>query len=142
MEIIKRLYLTCQHEKVPEFLLKGGSGEDNLLFREAVYLILVPIMAQPMTIRYYLRSIMLFPQRISLCTFTVCCSLLVSVQFKYCLPIIIEYGTKFALSGPINISFIHRAARHFNCCLPSYDSMNIYFKKLKTKQNNHRVTVY
>lgn len=39
------LHLTCQHEKVPEFLLKRGGGEDNLLFREAVYLILVPIMA-------------------------------------------------------------------------------------------------
>lgn len=97
MEIIKRLHLTCQHEKVPEFLLKGGSGEDNLLFREAVDLILVPIMAQPMTIRYYLRPIMLFPWRISLCTFTVCCTMLVSVQFKYCLLIIIEYGTKFTL---------------------------------------------
>lgn len=45
MENIKRLHLTCQHEKVPEFLLKGGSREDNLLFREAVHLILVPIMA-------------------------------------------------------------------------------------------------
>lgn len=45
MEITKRLHLTCQHEKVPEFLLKGGTGKDNLLFKEAVYLILVPTMA-------------------------------------------------------------------------------------------------
>lgn len=135
MEIIKGLHLTCQHEKVPEFLLKGGSGEDNLLFREAVYLILVPIMAQPMTIRYYLRPIMLFPWRISLCTFTVCCSLLVSVQFKYCFLIIIEYGIKFTFSGPINISFTHRVARSFNCCLPSYDSMNTHWKKMKINPN-------
>lgn len=77
-----------------------------------------------------------FPWRISLCTFTVCCSLLVSVQFKYCLLIIIEYGTKFTLSGPINISFIHKVARCFNCCLPPYDSLNTHFKKMKTKQNN------
>lgn len=89
-----------------------------------------------MTIRYYLRPIMQFPWRIPLCTFTVCRSLQVSIQFNYCLLIIIEYGTKFTLSGPINISFRHGEAKYFNCCLPPYDSMNIHCKKMETNQTN------
>lgn len=89
-----------------------------------------------MTIRYYLRPIMQFPWSILLCTFTVCRSLLVPVQFNYCLLIIIEYWAKFTLSGPINISFRHGEAKYFNCCLASYDSMNIHFQKMQTKQTN------